>query len=85
MKFRTAMILSLIAFAPCQRALAFNFFTDFLQRGQMQPQQNMACYTGGNPKPKYTTCGHNMYCDGQGTCCTSIQTNPPSCQPPPTK
>jgi hypothetical protein len=86
MKFRTVMIFSLIAFAPCQNAFAFNIFTEILQRfGQMQPQQNMACYTGSKPKPKYTSCAQNMYCDGQGTCCTSIQTYPPSCQPPPIK
>jgi hypothetical protein len=31
-----------------------------------------------------TICGENgLYANGTGTCCSRIQTNPPSCQPPP--
>jgi len=25
----------------------------------------------------------SMYCDGHGTCCTPVQQNPQTCQPPP--
>ena len=37
-----------------------------------------------DPKPHGAPCGINgLYSDGTGTCCSRIQTNPPSCQPPP--
>jgi hypothetical protein len=36
------------------------------------------------PKPHGKCCGENgLYSDGMGTCCSPIQTNPPSCQPAP--
>ena len=38
------------------------------------------------PTPRGTICGENrLYSNAMGTCCSRIQTNPPSCQPPPTK
>lgn len=40
--------------------------------------------TEGEPTPRGTPCGENgLYSNGTGTCCSRIQTNPRSCQPPP--
>jgi hypothetical protein len=38
----------------------------------------------GNYK-RGTLCDHDklLYCDGGGTCCTPVQSNPDTCQPPP--
>jgi hypothetical protein len=41
-------------------------------------------YDEWDPTPRGTPCGDNgLYSNGTGTCCSRIQTNPPSCQPPP--
>jgi hypothetical protein len=43
-------------------------------------------YSKCEPNRHGTPCGDNgLYSDGMGTCCSPIQTNPPSCQPPPTR
>jgi len=47
--------------------------------------QAILCYDPLKNKrlDRYTPCGDGLYCDGGGTCCSPIQTNPASCQPPP--
>lgn len=48
--------------------------------------QTPNAFGGCEPSPRGTPCGDNgLYSDGMGTCCSPIQTNPPSCQPPPAR
>jgi hypothetical protein len=52
--------------------------------GTMGPLQAKKCKNA----PRYSPCGipgSGYYCDGHGTCCSPVQTNPSSCQPPPTR
>jgi hypothetical protein len=49
-------------------------------------KQAKLCYippNSNNPAPWGTSCGNGNHCDGHGTCCTPIQTNPKSCQQSP--
>jgi hypothetical protein len=48
--------------------------------GKQAPEEIVTC----PPEPRFTPCGDNgLYADGTGTCCSPVQTNPPSCQPSP--
>jgi hypothetical protein len=52
--------------------------------GAYQTKQAPRGYNEAEPTPRGTRCGENgLYSNGTGTCCSRIQTNPPSCQPPP--
>ena len=49
-----------------------------------RPYQAPGAYNEVEPTLRGTRCGENgLYSNGTGTCCSRIQTNPPSCQPPP--
>jgi hypothetical protein len=52
--------------------------------GAYQTKQAPRGYNEAEPTPRGTRCGENgLYSNGTGTCCSRIQTNPRSCQPPP--
>jgi hypothetical protein len=56
----------------------------FFQAPGAYQRQAPGAYNVLNPTPRGTPCGENgLYSNGMGTCCSRIQTNPSSCQPPP--